>query len=62
MERDGPLADLPTGVLHARRLEHPVESFGYRLVEVVPRSPFRCRAIGCEGDSRSEDESTKNGG
>jgi ribonuclease BN (tRNA processing enzyme) len=24
VERDGPLADLPTGVLHARRLDHPV--------------------------------------
>jgi ribonuclease Z len=33
VERDGPLADLPTGVLHVRRLDHPVESFGYRLVE-----------------------------
>lgn len=33
VERDGSLADLPIGVLHARRLDHPVESFGYRLVE-----------------------------
>ena len=33
VERDGPLADLPSGVLHARRHDHPVESFGYRLVE-----------------------------
>jgi ribonuclease Z len=33
VERDGPLAMLPTAVLHARRLDHPVESFGYQLVE-----------------------------
>lgn len=33
VERDGPVAALPTGVLHARRLDHPVESFGYQLVE-----------------------------
>lgn len=30
---DGVLAELPTGTLEARRLEHPVESYGYRLVE-----------------------------
>ncbi|MDQ3764466.1 MAG: ribonuclease Z [Actinomycetota bacterium] len=33
VERDGPVAVLPTGVLHAWRLDHPVESFGYRLIE-----------------------------
>jgi ribonuclease Z len=30
---DGPVATGAFGVLEARRLEHPVESFGYRLVE-----------------------------
>ncbi|OLT23027.1 ribonuclease Z [Pseudonocardia sp. CNS-139] len=33
VERDGPVADTRAGVLEARRLDHPVESFGYRLVE-----------------------------
>jgi len=33
IDRDGPVATLPVGVLHACRLDHPVESFGYRLVE-----------------------------
>jgi ribonuclease Z len=33
VKRNGPVATLPTGVLHARRLKHPVESFGYQLVE-----------------------------
>lgn len=33
VEHDGPLATLPTGTLYAHRLDHPVESFGYRLVE-----------------------------
>jgi len=30
---DGPVAPGPFGTLEVRRLEHPVESFGYRLVE-----------------------------
>ncbi|MFD7083537.1 ribonuclease Z [Streptomyces sp. NPDC002181] len=30
---DGPLAEGPSYVLEARRLSHPVESFGYRLTE-----------------------------
>lgn len=30
---DGPVADGPAGTLEARRLDHPVEAFGYRLVE-----------------------------
>jgi ribonuclease Z len=33
VEQDGPVATLPVGVLHAQRLDHRVESFGYRLVE-----------------------------
>lgn len=33
VEADGPVAHDTTGTLEARRLEHPVESFGYRLVE-----------------------------
>jgi ribonuclease Z len=30
---DGPIAEGAFGELHAKRLEHPVESFGYQLVE-----------------------------
>jgi ribonuclease Z len=33
VERDGVLASGPDGVLEARRLDHPVEAFGYRFTE-----------------------------
>jgi ribonuclease Z len=33
VERDGVLAYGPDGVLEARRLDHPVEAFGYRFTE-----------------------------
>ncbi|MHA6617015.1 ribonuclease Z [Pseudonocardia sp. DLS-67] len=33
VERDGVLASGPRGVLEARRLDHPVEAFGYRFAE-----------------------------
>jgi ribonuclease Z len=33
VERDGVLDSGPDGTLEARRLEHPVEAFGYRFVE-----------------------------
>jgi ribonuclease Z len=33
VERDGVLASGPGGVLEARRLDHPVEAFGYRFTE-----------------------------
>lgn len=33
VERDGVLASGPAGVLEARRLDHPVEAFGYRFTE-----------------------------
>ena len=33
VERDGALASGPAGVLEARRLDHPVEAFGYRFTE-----------------------------
>ncbi|KAA2259512.1 ribonuclease Z [Solihabitans fulvus] len=33
VDTDGPFATGPFGLLETRRLEHPVESFGYRLVE-----------------------------
>ncbi|SDY73148.1 RNAse Z [Micromonospora pattaloongensis] len=33
VERDGQRFDLPVGTLEARRLRHPVETYGYRLVE-----------------------------
>ncbi len=33
VERDGVLASGPEGTLEARRLDHPVEAFGYRFTE-----------------------------
>jgi ribonuclease Z len=33
VERDGVLASGPEGTLEARRLDHPVEAFGYRFIE-----------------------------
>jgi ribonuclease Z len=33
IEHEGPIAEDATGRLEVRRLDHPVESFGYRLVE-----------------------------
>jgi ribonuclease Z len=33
VERDGVLASGPEGMLEARRLDHPVEAFGYRFTE-----------------------------
>jgi ribonuclease Z len=33
VERDGPVAVTPAGTLEARRLDHPVEAFGYRFAE-----------------------------
>ena len=33
IHRDGPIAEARFGVLQARRLDHPVEAFGYRLAE-----------------------------
>jgi ribonuclease Z len=48
---DGPLADDPAGLLEARRLSHPVESFGYRLSEPdgVRMLPDRLAAAGVSG-------------
>jgi ribonuclease Z len=49
--RDGPLAETPAGLLEARRLEHPVEAYGYRLVEPDGRRmlPERLAAYGILG-------------
>jgi ribonuclease Z len=33
VERDGPIAEAAFGTLEARRLDHPIDAFGYRLVE-----------------------------
>jgi ribonuclease Z len=51
VERDGPIATGRFGTLEARRLEHPVESFGYRLVEPDGRRmlPDRLARYGIAG-------------
>ena len=48
---DGVVAEDPAGTIEARRLEHPVESFGYRLVEPDGRRmlPGRLAAAGVGG-------------
>ncbi|MCQ6553772.1 ribonuclease Z [Streptomyces sp. C10-9-1] len=48
---DGPVAESPAFTLHAHRLSHPVESFGYRLVEPDGRRilPERLAAHGIQG-------------
>ena len=48
---DGVLAEDPAGRLDARRLSHPVESFGYRLTEPdgVRMLPDRLAAAGVSG-------------
>jgi len=48
---DGPVATGRFGTLEARRLSHPVESFGYRLVEPDGRRmlPDRLAALGLAG-------------
>jgi ribonuclease Z len=50
-KRDGPLAQTPVGRLEARRLEHSVEAYGYRLVEPDGRRmlPDRLAAYGVVG-------------
>ncbi|RNL71073.1 ribonuclease Z [Streptomyces sp. I6] len=47
----GVIADTPSYTLEARRLDHPVESFGYRLTEPDGRRmlPARLAAHGIEG-------------
>jgi len=51
IERDGVLASGPGGTLEARRLEHPVEAFGYRFAEPDGRRmlPDRLAARGITG-------------
>ncbi|RSS79010.1 ribonuclease Z [Streptomyces sp. WAC06614] len=48
---DGVLAETPGYVLSARRLSHPVESFGYRITEPDGRRilPERLRQFGIQG-------------
>lgn len=41
VERDGHRFTLPIGTLEARRLRHPVETYGYRLVEPDDRRMLR---------------------
>jgi ribonuclease Z len=51
VERDGVLASGPAGVLEARRLDHPVEAFGYRFTEPDARRmlPGRLAERGISG-------------
>ncbi|MFC8564940.1 ribonuclease Z [Streptomyces sp. NPDC057245] len=51
VETDGPLAVTPAYTLDARRLSHPVESYGYRLTEPDGRRmlPDRLAAHGIKG-------------
>ncbi|MFB7324890.1 ribonuclease Z [Streptomyces sp. NPDC056190] len=51
VDADGVLATTPAYTLEARRLSHPVESFGYRLVELDGRRmlPERLAAHGIKG-------------
>jgi ribonuclease Z len=51
VERDGELACTPGGTLEARRLDHPVEAFGYRFTEPDGRRmlPDRLAAHGIAG-------------
>lgn len=48
---DGPIAAGPFGTLFARRLDHPIETYGYRLVEPDGRRmlPDRLHALGIRG-------------
>jgi ribonuclease Z len=51
VERNGVLASGPLGTLEARRLDHPVEAFGYRLTEPDGRRmlPARLAEAGITG-------------
>ncbi|MFI1022941.1 ribonuclease Z [Streptomyces olivaceus] len=51
VDTDGPLAVTPAYALDARKLSHPVESYGYRLTEPDGRRmlPDRLAALGIEG-------------
>ncbi|MEE6257570.1 ribonuclease Z [Plantactinospora sonchi] len=56
VERDGQRFDTPAGWLEARRLRHPVETYGYRLVEPDERRmlPERLAAYGIRGPAVGE--------
>ena len=53
---DGPVAEEEFGVLETRRLDHPVEAFGYRLVEPDGRRflPESLTHFGIEGPAVGE--------
>lgn len=56
VDRDGPVAAGAFGVLEARRLDHTMEAFGYRLVEPDGRRmvPERLDAFGVTGPAVGE--------
>ncbi|MFC7544821.1 ribonuclease Z [Plantactinospora sp. GCM10030261] len=53
---DGQMIETPVGRLEARRLRHPVEAYGYRLIEPDGRRMLsdRLRAYGVEGPAAGE--------
>ncbi|WP_031038194.1 ribonuclease Z [Streptomyces sp. NRRL F-5650] len=65
VDTDGPLARTPAYTLDARRLSHPVESYGYRLTEPDGRRmlPERLAAHGIKGPDvgRIQREGSLNG-
>ncbi|MFD5310800.1 ribonuclease Z [Streptomyces ardesiacus] len=65
VDTDGPLARTPAYTLDARRLSHPVESYGYRLTEPDGRRmlPDRLAAHGIKGPDvgRIQREGSLNG-
>ncbi|MEH1016345.1 ribonuclease Z [Micromonospora sp. CPCC 206060] len=56
VDRDGWRLTTPVGTLEARRLRHPIETYGYRLIEPDERRmlPDRLKAYGISGPAVGE--------
>lgn len=66
IEREGTIADEPFGMLNVKRLDHPVESFGYQLVEpggrrMLPELLARFGIVGAEVGRLQRDGSVRVG-